>query len=188
MELKEIKDVLLSVQKPARYTGGEIGQTVKDPEAVDVRFAFCFPDIYDIGMSHLGIRILYGALNEMKNVWCERVFHPWIDMQDRMQQRDIPLYSLESHTPLFEFDIIAFTLQYEMCYTTVLSMLQLGGVPLHAAERKDLKNLVIAGGPCSYNPEPLADFVDIFAIGEGETQLCLLSDLYARAKKEAWSK
>lgn len=188
MELKDIKEILLKVQKPARYTGGEIGQVVKDKNDIDVHFAFCFPDIYDIGMSHLGIRILYSALNEPENVWCERVFHPWTDMEEQMKLHNIPLYSLESHTPLHEFDIVAFTLQYEMCYTTVLSMLSLGGVPLLAKQRTGLENIVIAGGPCAYNPEPLADFVDAFAIGEGETQLCDFARLYAVAKKEGWSK
>lgn len=186
--MEELKDLLLQVQKPARYVGGEIGQTVKDLEQVDIRFAFCFPDIYDIGMSHLGLRILYGALNEQEQTWCERVFQPWVDMEEKMREQGIRLYSLESHTTLDAFDIIGFTLQYEMCYPTVLNMLELGGVPLLSKDRAGLKNILVGGGPCAYNPEPLAPFFDIFSIGEGEEALPELADMLRKARAEGWSR
>ncbi len=176
------------VQKPARYTGGELFECVKDLNDISVRFAFCFPDIYDIAMSCLGYRILYGALNEQKNVWCERVCQPWPDFEQELIKNNIPLFSLESKTPLSEFDVIGFTLQYEMCYTTVLNMLKLGNVPLLSKDRQGLLNIVIAGGPCAYNPEPLADFVDAFAIGEGEEQLVEFCALLDTAKKEGWTR
>lgn len=185
---EEFKSFLLKVQKPARYVGGEIGQTIKDLEQVDIRFGFCFPDIYDIGMSHLGLRILYGALNEQEGTWCERFFFPWKDMEEEMRSRNIKLYSMESHTSLDEFDLIGFTLQYEMCYPTVLNMLELGGVPLHSEDRQGLKNIVVGGGPCAYNPEPLAPFFDIFSIGEGEEALPELADKLREAKKKGWSR
>lgn len=179
MNLQERLDaVLLTVQKPARYIGGELNQVVKDKSAVDVRFAFCFPDTYEVGMSHLGMKILYSLLNARADTWCERVFAPWGDFEETMRQNDIPLYGLESLEPLTEFDIIGFTLQYELSYNTILNMLNLGGIPLLASERKGLKNIVIAGGPCACNPEPLADFFDIFSLGEGEEVLLELVDCY----------
>ncbi len=184
----EMRTLLLGVQKPARYVGGEMGQTVKDLQEVDVRFGFCFPDIYDIGMSHLGLRILYGVLNEQKGTWCERFFQPWVDMEEEMRRNSIKLFSMESHTSLDEFDLIGFTLQYEMCYPTVLNMLELGGVPIYAKDRQGLKNIVVGGGPCAYNPEPLAPFFDIFSIGEGEEALPELTEKYRQAKKENWSR
>ena len=187
-KIDEMRDILLSVQKPARYVGGEIGQTIKDLDKVDVRFAFCFPDIYDIGMSHLGLRILYGALNEQEGTWCERVFQPWTDMEEKMRQEGIKLYTMESHTSLDEFDLIGFTLQYEMCYPTVLNMLELGGIPLHSKEREGLKQIVVGGGPCAYNPEPLAPFFDIFSIGEGEEALPELADKLREARAKGWSR
>ena len=188
IDMNSLHEMLLSVQKPARYTGGELFECVKNEREVDVRFAFCFPDIYDIAMSCLGYRILYGAINEHKNFWCERVMQPWPDFEKALTDNGVPLYSLESKTPLSEFDIIGFTLQYEMCYTTVLNMLRLGNVPLYSNKRQGLKNLVIAGGPCAYNPEPLAEFIDLFCIGEGETQLTELCTLYDRAVKGGWDK
>ncbi len=187
-KMDEMRDLLLKVQKPARYVGGEMGQTVKDLNQVDVRFGFCFPDIYDIGMSHLGLRILYGALNEQEGTWCERFFQPWVDMEEEMRARSLKLFSMESHTTLDEFDLIGFTLQYEMCYPTVLNMLELGGVPIYAKDRQGLKNIVVGGGPCAYNPEPLAPFFDIFSIGEGEEALPELAEQYRRAQKEHWSR
>ena len=185
---KKVEQVLLDVQKPARYVGGELHQVVKDPDAVDVRFAFCFPDVYEVGMSHLGIKILYSSLNADPAVWCERCFMPWNDFEEKMKEENIPLYALESFTPLSEFDVVGFTLQYELSYTNVLSMLDLGGIPVYASERKELKNLVIAGGPCACNPEPLADFVDLFCLGEGEQQLDDLMKLYREAKLSGMSK
>ncbi len=188
IDMQSLHRLLLTVQKPARYTGGELYECVKDEKDVTVRFAFCFPDIYDIAMSCLGYRILYGAINSVDRFWCERVMQPWDDFEQALTQNKIPLYSLESKTPLCDFDIIAFTLQYEMCYTTALNMLRLGGVPLFSRERKGLHNLVIAGGPCACNPEPLCDFIDLFCIGEGESQLVELCELYEKAKNEGWDK
>ncbi|MBQ8600534.1 MAG: TIGR03960 family B12-binding radical SAM protein [Clostridia bacterium] len=185
---EDMRELLLEVQKPARYVGGEMGQTVKDLREVDIRFGFCFPDIYDIGMSHLGLRILYGSLNEQKGTWCERFFQPWPDMEERMRAEGIRLYSMESHTSLDEYDLIGFTLQYEMCYPTVLNMLELGGVPIYAKDRKGLKHIVVGGGPCAYNPEPLADFFDVFSIGEGEEALPELADKLREAKAKGWSR
>lgn len=185
---KQVEAFLLEVQKPARYVGGELNQIVKDAATVDVRFAFCFPDTYEVGMSHLGMKILYSTLNAREDTWCERVFAPWPDMEEKLQEHQIPLYTLESFTPLSAFDIIGFTLQYELSYTNVLQMLSLGNVPLLAEERKGLENLVICGGPCVCNPEPLADFVDLFCLGEGEYQLDALVELYKEAKLGGWSK
>ena len=186
--LDDLSEILLSVQKPARYTGGELFECKKKDENVDLHFAFCFPDIYDIAMSCLGYRILYGAVNELSNVYCERVMQPWTDFEEKLIENNIPLFSLETRRPLCEFDMIGFTLQYEMCYPTVLNMLKLGRVPLLRKDRGGLSNIVIAGGPCAYNPEPLADFVDLFLIGEGETQLPSLCTLLADAKKRGLSK
>ena len=162
------KRILPSVQKPARYTGGEFNEIKKDLSQVRVRVAFCFPDTYEIGMSNLGMRILYGVMNRMEGVWCERVFAPWGDMEEAMRRNNLPLWALESQDPVKDFDMIAFTIGYEMCYTNILNMLNLAGVPLRASERKGLKNIVFAGGVCAYNPEPLADFADVILIGEGE--------------------
>ena len=165
---KRLKRILPRVQKPARYTGGEYNQIIKDKEKVDVRFAFCFPDTYEIGMSNLGVRILYEALNRVENVFCERVYAPWTDMDEKMRQYGIPLAAHESGDPLSAFDIVAFTLQYEMCYTTALHMIKRAGFPLWASERGEDAPILLGGGPCAYNPEPLADFFDLFSIGEGE--------------------
>lgn len=182
------EDILLKVQKPSRYTGGESGSIVKDKSEVDTRFAFCFPDKYEIGMSHLGMKILYGALNSMDGVWCERVFHPDKDMEEIMRKERIPLWAIESHDPLSEFDFIGFTLQFELCYTGVLNMLELGNVPLRSKDRKGLKNIVVMGGPCAYNPEPLAEFADIFSIGEGEEALPELAELFRECRKNGDSR
>ncbi len=183
-----LEDILLKVQKPGRYVGGEQGSIVKDAEKVDVRFAFCFPDSYEIGMSHIGMKILYSTINSLEWAWCERVFAPWEDMETQLRENDIKLYALESHTPLCDFDLIGFTLQYELSYTNILNMLELGGVPLLAKDRHSLKNIVCAGGPCTYNPEPLCDFVDLFFIGEGEELDNELLALYREHKKRGSDK
>ena len=183
-----LEDILLEVEKPARYVGGEYNETIKDKSEVDVRFAFCFPDTYEIGMSNLGIQILYECLNEMPGVWCERVFEPWGDMADKMRENHIPLYALESGDPVKDFDIVAFSFGYEMAYPGMLDMLDMAGIPLRAADREGLKNLVIAGGTCTYNPEPIADFVDLFSIGEGEQMLCEITELYRRCRDEGCGK
>ena len=158
--------ILPTVQKPARYTGGEWGEIKKDLKDVRVRVAFCFPDTYEIGMSNLGMRILYGVMNGMDGVWCERVFAPWGDMEQAMRDNSLPLWALESQTPVREFDMIAFTIGYEMAYSNILNMLNLAGVPLRSKDRQGLKNIVFAGGVCAFNPEPLADFIDFFSLGE----------------------
>ena len=165
---REVEKLLARVQKPGRYTGGEPGQVVKEKSAVSVRFAFCFPDVMEVGMSHLGMKILYGIFNREPDIWCERVFAPWIDMEAEMRRAGVPLYALESGDPVRDFDFIGFTLQYELSYTNVLNMLSLAGVPLLASERENIAPIVVAGGPCACNPEPLADFIDLFFIGEGE--------------------
>ena len=183
-----LQRILPTVQKPARYTGGEFNETKKNLDDVRVRVAFCFPDTYEIGMSNVGMRILYGVMNEMDGVWCERVFAPWGDMEDAMRKHNLPLWALESQDPVKEFDMIAFTIGYEMCYTNIVNMLRLAGVPLHAKERSGLKNIVFAGGVCTFNPEPLADFVDFFSLGEGEEITPEIISLYDRAKAEDWSK
>ena len=185
-ELK--KRILPRVQKPARYTGGEWGAVKKKKEDVNVRVAFCFPDTYEIGMSNVGMRILYGVMNEMENVWCERVFAPWGDMEEQMHQNQLPLWALESQDPVSEFDMIAFTIGYEMSYSNILNMLNLSGIPLRSKDRAGLKNIVFAGGVCAFNPEPLADFVDFFSIGEGEDITVEILSLYDKAKRAAWSK
>jgi radical SAM family uncharacterized protein len=176
--------LLKSVSKPGRYSGGEYGQIVKDKQGIKARFAFAFPDSCEIGMSNLGMRILYGALNNHNDIWCERVFAPWVDMQEQMARHDLPLCALESGDAVREFDFLGFTLQYEMCYTTVLNMLSLSHIPLRAEERGEDCPLVIGGGPCAYNPEPLADFFDLFNIGEGEEMLPEIVRLYIRMKDE----
>lgn len=186
---EQIESLLLSVQKPSRYIGGEPGSVVKDPAKVDVRFAFCFPDSYEIGMSHLGIKILYSLINSRENYWCERVFAPWPDFEQLMRAHGIPLYGLESLEPIRDADFIGFTMQYELSYTNVLNMLDLAGVPIYAADRGDaLSPIVCAGGPCVCNPEPLADFFDLFILGEGEEVNLELMDLYAELKKQGASR
>ena len=181
---KQISTILKSVSKPGRYAGGEYGQIVKDKDKIKARFAFCFPDTYEIGMSNLGMRILYGVLNKEEDIWCERVYTPWIDMQQKMREHGLPLTACESGDPLSAFDMIGFTLQYEMSYTNVLNMLDLAGLPLRSADRTDDMPIVIGGGPCAYNPEPVADFFDLFNIGEGEEMLPALCRLYIQMKEE----
>ncbi|HRR76015.1 MAG TPA: TIGR03960 family B12-binding radical SAM protein [Ruminococcus sp.] len=190
MELKDkIEKHLLEVQKPSRYIGGEVGSVIKDKSKIDVRFAFCFPDTYDIGMSHLGMKILYSLTNERENYWCERCFAPSEDFEAIMRENDIPLYALESLDPIRDFDFIGFTLQYELSYANILNMLDLAGLPVFAADRGDeLTNIVIAGGPCVCNPEPLADFFDIFVLGEGEEVNLELIDLYWEMKQQGATK
>ena len=183
-----LQRILPSVQKPARYTGGEFNEIQKNPEDVRVRVAFCFPDTYEIGMSNVGMRILYGVMNQMDGVWCERVFAPWGDMDEAMRANDLPLWALESHSPVKDFDMIAFTIGYEMAYSNVLNMMNLAGIPLHAKDRHDLKGIVFAGGVCTFNPEPLADFFDFFSLGEGEESTVEIVSLYDKAKAEDWSK
>jgi radical SAM family uncharacterized protein len=185
---KKLERILPRVQKPARYTGGEYGQINKNKADVDTRIALCFPDTYEIGMSNLGIRILYGLANQMTGVWCERVFAPWGDMEEEMRKAQIPLYGLESGDAIKDFDIVAFSLGYEMAYTNVLSMLNLAGIPMRATERQDLSPLIIAGGTCAYNPEPMADFIDLFIIGEGEEVNGELIEEYRKAKKDGLTK
>ena len=184
MNQNEKRMILTSVQKPGRYAGGEYGQVIKDRAAVSARFAFCFPDTYEIGMSNLGVRILYHCLNLHERIWCERVYDPWVDMQEKMKEYDLPLTAVESGDPLSVFDFIGFTLQYEMSYTNVLNMLELGRVPIWARERGEHDPLVIGGGPCSYNPEPVADFFDLFNIGEGEEMLPEIVELYIAMRDE----
>ena len=186
MNLKEkIEKHLLEVQKPSRYIGGEVGSVIKDKSEVDVRFAFCFPDTYDIGMSHIGMKILYSLKNERKNFWCERCFAPSEDFEEIMRKNDIPLYALESLDPIKDFDFIGFTLQYELSYTNILNMLDLAGIPIFAKDRTpELTQIVVAGGPCVCNPEPLADFFDLFILGEGEEVNLELMDLYWEMKQQ----
>ncbi len=188
MTVDRMEQLLLSVQKPGRYAGNEQGSVIKDKSKVDLRFAFCFPDTYEVGMSHLGMKILYSQFNAREDIWCERVFAPWVDFEEVMRENNIALFALESHDPLTDFDIIGFTLQYELCYTNVLNMLDLSGIPLKSSERKGLKNLVVAGGPCVCNPEPLADFVDIFFLGEGEEVDLEVIDLYRECRDKGVSK
>ena len=183
-----LQRILPTVQKPARYTGGEFNEVKKNLADVRVRVAFCFPDTYEIGMSNVGMRILYGVMNRMDGVWCERVFAPWGDMETAMRQHGLPLWALESQSPVRDFDMIAFTVGYEMAYSNILNMLRLANVPLRAKDRQGLKNIVFAGGVCTFNPEPLADFVDFFSLGEGEESTVEIVSLYDRAKAEDWSK
>ena len=185
---EKLERILPTVQKPARYVGGEYGQTMKDKRSVELRVAFCFPDTYEIGMSNLGMRILYAVMNRMEGVWCERVFAPWGDMEDAMRANGLPLYALESGDPVSEFDLIAFTIGYEMSYTNILNMLELSCVPLLARERESLENIVFAGGVCAVNPEPLADFIDFFSLGEGEEITKEIIDCYRQAKKDGCTK
>lgn len=177
-------NILLSIEKPARYIGGEVNAVMKNPDQVEVRFAMCFPDVYEIGMSHLGIQILYDMFNSMEDVWCERVYSPWVDLDAVMREQKIPLFALESQEPVKNFDFLGITIQYEMCYTNILQVLDLSQIPLNAAERGENCPIVIGGGPCVYNPEPLADFFDIFYIGEGETQYRNLLNLYKECKTQ----
>ncbi|SCY54239.1 radical SAM family uncharacterized protein [Lachnospiraceae bacterium XBB2008] len=177
-------DILLKIDKPARYIGGEINSCMKDAASVDIRFAMCFPDVYDIGMCHLGIQILYDMFNSWDDVWCERVYSPWPDLDAVMRRENIPLFALESQDPVRHFDFLGITLQYEMCYTNILQILDLAGIPLVATDRSDDDPIIIGGGPCSYNPEPIADFFDIFYIGEGETRYRELLDTYKACKAE----
>jgi radical SAM family uncharacterized protein len=185
---KKLERILPRVQKPARYTGGEYGQIIKNKAEVDTRLALCFPDTYEIGMSNLGIRILYGLANRMDGVWCERVFAPWGDMEEELRKAQIPLYGLESGDAVKDFDMIAFSLGYEMAYTNVLNMLDLAGVPMHASDRQGLSPLVMAGGTCAYNPEPMADFIDLFIIGEGEEVNAEVIEAYRAAKAAGLTK
>lgn len=185
---RKLERILPGVQKPARYTGGEYNAVVKDKAAVSIRVALCFPDTYEIGMSNLGVRILYGLMNELPEVWCERVFAPWGDMEDAMRAEGIPLYGLESGDPIGNFDFIGFSLGYEIAYTNVLNMLDLAGLPVRAADRTGLWPIVVAGGTCAYNAEPLAPFVDIVSLGEGEEVTVEMIRLYQKAKDEGWDK
>ena len=185
---RKLERILPLVQKPARYTGGELNSVIKNKDEVDIRFAFCFPDSYEIGMSHLGLKILYSAANAREDTWCERVFAPWDDMEEQMRKNGIPLYALESGDPVKDFDIIGFTLQYELCYTNVLNMLDLAGLPVRARDRKGLSPIVMGGGPCVCNPEPIAEFFDLFSLGEGEEVNSEIMDLYKEHKKRGSSK
>ncbi len=176
-------DILLSIDKPARYIGNEVNMVKKDPKAVEVRFAMCFPDVYEIGMSHLGIQILYDMFNRREDIYCERVYSPWLDLDKIMRERDIPLFALESQQPIKEFDFLGITIQYEMCYTNILQILDLSKIPLLSKDREEDSPIVVGGGPCAYNPEPLAPFFDLFYIGEGETVYFELIDVYKENKK-----
>ena len=181
-------EILLRVEKPARYIGNEVNAVVKDKENASVRVAMCFPDVYEIGMSHLGIQILYDMFNQFEDVWCERVYSPWVDLDKIMREENIPLFALESQEPVKDMDFLAITLQYEMCYTNILQILDLSHIPLHAKDRSWEHPIVIGGGPCAYNPEPIAEFFDIFYIGEGETRYRELLDLYKECKKNGASR
>ena len=167
----KLKEALGRVQKPGRYTGGEPGSVYKDKNNVDVRFAFCFPDTYEVGMSFLGEKILYELLNSHENWWCERAFMPWLDMKAEMERLQLPLYTMESKDPLTDFDAVGFTLQYELSYTNILAMLDLAGIPFYSKDRDESWPLIVAGGPCACNAEPIADFFDVIQLGEGENQL-----------------
>lgn len=181
-------EILLKIEKPARYIGNEVNSVMKDPEKVDIRFAMCFPDVYEIGMSHLGIQILYDMFNQREDVWCERVYSPWVDLDQIMRERKIPLFALESQDPVKQFDFLGITIQYEMCYTNILQVLELSQIPLFASERGETDPIVIGGGPCVYNPEPLADFFDLFYIGEGETVYGELLDAYKENRRHGGSR
>lgn len=181
-------EILLNIEKPARYIGNEVNSVMKDKDQVDIRFAMCFPDVYEIGMSHLGIQILYDMFNRREDTWCERVYSPWLDMDKVLREKDIPLFALESQDPVREFDFLGITIQFEMCYTNILQILDLSHIPLHASDRTEEDPIVIGGGPCAYNPEPLAEFFDIFYIGEGETVYDELLDTYKEWKKSGASR
>ena len=182
--MQNISTILKTVSKPGRYTGGEYGQIIKDKNIIKTRIAFCFPDTYEIGMSNLGMKILYGALNQLDYAWCERVFAPWIDMEEQMRRYNIPLFALESKDPVKNFDFMAITLQYELCYTTAINMIDLAGMKPYAKDRGENGPIVLGGGPCAYNAEPVAEFFDIFSIGEGEEALCELVELYTKMKEQ----
>lgn len=181
-------EILLSIQQPARYIGGEVNSVVKDPNKVDIRFAMCFPDVYEIGMSHLGIQILYDMFNRREDVYCERVYSPWLDLDRIMREKQIPLFAVESQDPIKEFDFLGITIQYEMCYTNILQVLELSQIPLHAADRTEEDPIVIGGGPCTYNPEPIAEFFDLFYMGEGEVVYFDLLDRYKENKRNGGSR
>ncbi len=181
-------EILLTIDQPARYIGGELNMVKKDPASVDIRFAMCFPDVYEIGMSHLGIQILYDMFNRREDVYCERVYSPWPDLHAIMKEQNIPLFALESQQPIREFDFLGITIQYEMCYTNILQILDLAQIPLHASERTEDMPIVIGGGPCTYNPEPIAAFFDLFYIGEGEVRYDALFELYKQCKQEGKSR
>lgn len=181
-------DILLNIEKPARYVGGEVNSVMKDKNKVDIRFAMCFPDVYEIGMSHLGIQILYDMFNRREDTWCERVYSPWLDLDKVLREKNIPLFALESQDPVRDFDFLGITIQFEMCYTNILQILDLSHIPLHAADRTEADPIVIGGGPCAYNPEPLAEFFDIFYIGEGETVYDELLDTYKAWKRSGGSR
>ena len=185
---KEVEKLLQYVQKPARYVGGELNSVIKDPDKVDIRYAFCFPDIYEIGMSHLGMKILYGLVNDREDSWCERVFAPDVDMEEQMRKNNVPLFALESGDYIKDFDIIGFTLMYELCYTNVLNMLELAGIPLYSKDRTELAPIICVGGPCACNPEPIADFVDIVFLGDGEDSTNAVLDLLKECKKKGATK
>lgn len=181
-------DILMKIEKPARYIGNEVNSVIKDKSEIDIRFAMCFPDVYEIGMSHLGIQILYDMFNRREDVWCERVYSPWLDLDKIMRQEKIPLFALESQEPIKDFDFLGITIQYEMCYTNILQVLELSQIPLHNCDRTEEHPIVIGGGPCTYNPEPLAEFFDLFYIGEGETVYDQLLDTYKENKKNGGSR
>ena len=181
-------EILMTVEKPARYIGGEVNAVMEDKDQVDIRFAMCFPDVYEIGMSHLGIQILYDMFNRREDTWCERVYSPWPDLHKVLKEKQIPLFALESQDPVKKFDFLGITIQYEMCYTNILQILDLSGIPLSAEDRTMDDPFVIGGGPCTYNPEPLAEFFDLFYIGEGETQYFALLDLYKEWKNSGKSR
>ncbi len=189
MDSKKFEELIMSVQKPGRYSGGELNAVIKDKHSVDVRFAFCFPDTYEIGMSHLGMKILYSLFNEREDIWCERVFAPWTDFEKVMRENDIPLFALESRDPIRNFDFVGFTLQYELSYTNILYMLDLAKIPFKSIDRNSWDfPVVVAGGPCASNPEPLADFIDFFFLGEGEEVDLEVIDLYKKCRAEGLSK
>ena len=181
-------EILLTIDKPARYIGNEVNVVKKDPKSVDIRFCMCFPDVYEVGMSHLGIQILYDMFNQREDTYCERVYSPWTDLDKLLREKRLPLFALESQDPVKDFDFLGITLQYEMCYTNVLQILDLSGIPIFAAERTEEDPIVIGGGPCSYNPEPIADFFDCFYIGEGETVYDQVLDAYKENKRVGGSR
>ena len=180
--------ILKVVERPSRYIGNEFNSVHKNLDDINIRFGFCFADVYEIGMSHLGMKILYHLLNSAQDIYCERFFAPWVDMEEEMRKAGIPLFSLETKTPAREFDFLGFTLQYEMSYTNILNMLELGGIPLRSADRDDTFPIICAGGPCAYNPEPLAPFVDFFMLGEGEESMMEIMDLYRKMKSQGATK
>jgi radical SAM family uncharacterized protein len=177
-------EILMTIEKPARYIGNEINMAEKDLDKIDIRFCMCFPDVYEIGMSHLGIQILYDMFNRREDTYCERVYSPWIDLDKILREKQIPLFALESQDPIKNFDFLGITLQYEMCYTNILQILELSQIPIYAKDRTEDDPIILGGGPCAYNPEPLADFFDFFYIGEGETVYDQILDVYKENKKQ----